>query len=163
MSKTVEAYIEEISKDFSSIDLSVDDYGMHNAVVAKNEIHGVMEKLKEAGFNFLTDLTGSHYPENEGEEFQVVYHLHHFYDNLRVRLKVNLAKDDLEIPSVTDLFAGANWMERETFDFYGIQFSNHPNLSRILNVDDMDYHPMRKEFALEDETRDDKEDKYFGR
>jgi NADH-quinone oxidoreductase subunit C len=78
-------------------------------------------------------------------------------------LKVNLSKDDLEVPSVTDLYAGANWMERETFDFYGIQFSNHPNLSRILNVDDMDYHPMRKEFALEDETREDKEDKYFGR
>ncbi len=163
MSKTVEAYIEEINEDYLSIELSVDDYGMHNAVITKDEIHGVIEKLKEAGFNFLTDLTGSHYPEEEGREFQVVYHLHHFYDNHRIRLKVNLSKDDLAIPSVTDLYAGANWMERETFDFYGIQFSNHPNLSRILNVDDMDYHPMRKEFALEDETREDKEDKYFGR
>jgi NADH-quinone oxidoreductase subunit C len=54
-------------------------------------------------------------------------------------------------------------MERETYDFYGIHFNDHPNLKRILNEDDMDYFPMRKEYALEDQSREDKDDRYFGR
>jgi NADH-quinone oxidoreductase subunit C len=74
-----------------------------------------------------------------------------------------LAEDNLEILTITDLYAAANWMERETFDFFGIQFVGHPNLTRILNVDDMDYHPMLKAYALEDETRTDKDDTFFGR
>jgi len=61
------------------------------------------------------------------------------------------------------LFVGANWMERETFDFYGVNFKGHPNMKRILNEDSMDYHPMRKEYQLEDATREDKDDTYFGR
>jgi NADH-quinone oxidoreductase subunit C len=54
-------------------------------------------------------------------------------------------------------------MERETFDFYGVLFEGHPNLTRILNEDSMDYFPMRKEFQLEDATREDKDDRFFGR
>ena len=65
--------------------------------------------------------------------------------------------------TATKLFESANWMERETYDFYGINFVGHPNLIRILNVDDMDYHPMRKEYPLEDATRHDKIDEMFGR
>ena len=68
-----------------------------------------------------------------------------------------------EIKSIVDIYSGANWMERETFDFYGIQFVGHPNLTRILNEDSMDYYPMRKEFHLEDATREDKDDRFFGR
>ena len=64
---------------------------------------------------------------------------------------------------MTSLFPSANWMERQEYDFFGIEFEGHPDLRRILNVDEMDYFPMRKEFRLEDATRDDKEDKYFGR
>ena len=61
------------------------------------------------------------------------------------------------------IWVGANWMERESYDFYGIRFKGHPNLVRILNVDEMDIFPLRKEFPLEDQTREDKEDKMFGR
>lgn len=163
MSETKAGLIEGLIKELPDARMEVDSYGMINVWSTNENVHALIEHLKENGFSYLTDLTGSHYPENEGSEFQVVYHLHNLYENSRVRVKVNLSKDSISIPTITDLFAGANWMERETFDFFGIEFTGHPNLSRILNVDDMDYHPMRKEYALEDETRADKEDKYFGR
>ena len=82
---------------------------------------------------------------------------------MRVRIKTFMADKDLNVPTATDLWLGANWMEREAFDFYGFRFTGHPDLRRILNMDEMNYHPLRKEYALEDAGRDDKEDKYFGR
>ena len=71
--------------------------------------------------------------------------------------------DAPQINSITSIYSAANWQERETFDFFGIEFMGHPHLKRILNVDEMDYFPMRKEFPLEDPTRTDKNDNYFGR
>ena len=101
--------------------------------------------------------------DNTGNEFCVVYHVHSFENGSRLRIKVYLPKENLGIPTATSLYAGANWMERETFDFYGIIFEGHPNLKRILNIDEMDYFPMRKEYPLEDATREDKIDALFGR
>ena len=114
-------------------------------------------------FQFLTDLTAVHYPDNKGAELAVVYHLHNLRDNMRLRFKVFTDIADPKIFTATKLYAAANWMERETYDFYGVQFVGHPNLKRILNVDEMDYFPMRKEFPLEDQTRIDKDDEMFGR
>lgn len=114
-------------------------------------------------FRFLTDLTGVHYPERTGEELCVVYHLHNLVDNFRLRMKVYVPASAPDTYSATPLFAGANWMERETYDFFGINFQGHPNLTRILNVDEMDYFPMRKEYPMEDPTRTDKDDEMFGR
>jgi NADH-quinone oxidoreductase subunit C len=74
-----------------------------------------------------------------------------------------MPNDAPEIDTVSSVFASANWQERETFDFYGIHFSGHPDLRRILNVDEMDYFPLKKEYPLEDQTRTDKDDTYFGR
>lgn len=114
-------------------------------------------------FQFLTDLQAVHYPNNLGEELCVVYHLHNLKDNVRIRFKIftPIAKPD--VFSATALYEAANFMERETFDFFGINFLGHPNLIRILNVDEMDYFPMRKEFPLEDQSRIDKDDEMFGR
>jgi len=111
---------------------------------------------------FLTTLCGIHYPESD-QPFGVIYHLHSLENNQRIRIKAFTTKDDLTFPSATAVFAAANWMEREAYDFYGLLFSGHPNLKRILNVDDMDYFPMRKEYPLEDGTRTDKNDDFFGR
>ena len=101
-------------------------------------------------FRFLTDLTGVHYPSQSGRELAVVYHLHNMTDNIRLRFKVFTGINQPDIYTATGLFSAANWMERETFDFFGINFVGHPNLKRILNVDEMDYFPLRKEFPLED-------------
>ncbi|WP_109699918.1 NADH-quinone oxidoreductase subunit C [Chitinophaga deserti] len=114
-------------------------------------------------FRFMSDLCGVHYPDNTGAELAVVYHLHNMVQNVRLRFKVFTAVATPQIFTATQLFATANWQERETYDFYGIDFVGHPNLRRILNVDEMDYFPMRKEFPLEDQTRVDKDDEMFGR
>ena len=114
-------------------------------------------------FQFLTDICGIHFPDNKGAEFGVIYHVHSLENNVRIRIKVFLAAEDLHIPTAISLYPAANWMERETFDFYGIIFDGHPKLIRILNIEDMDYYPMRKEYALEDATREDKIDALFGR
>jgi len=114
-------------------------------------------------FQFLTDLTAVHYPDRTGEEIAVVYHLHNLRENTRLRFKVYAPVSQPDVFSATALFSSANWMERETYDFFGVNFVGHPNLKRILNVDEMDYFPLRKEFPLEDQTRIDKDDEMFGR
>ena len=114
-------------------------------------------------FRFMTDLTAVHYPSQAGRELAVVYHLHNLEDNIRIRFKVYTGINQPDVYTATGLFSAANWMERETFDFYGVNFVGHPNLKRILNVDEMDYFPMRKEFPLEDQSRIDKDDEMFGR
>ena len=117
----------------------------------------------ELKFRFLTDLQAVHYPDNKGRELAVVYHLHNLVDNVRIRFKVFSDINTPDVYTATGLFSGANWMERETYDFFGVNFVGHPNMKRILNVDEMDYFPMRKEFPLEDQTRVDKDDEMFGR
>lgn len=117
----------------------------------------------ELKFRFLTDLQAVHYPNDKGRELAVVYHLHNFTANVRIRFKIFT---DIETPDVftaTRLYECANWMERETYDFFGVNFVGHPNLKRILNVDEMDYFPMRKEYPMEEQTRIDKDDEMFGR
>jgi NADH-quinone oxidoreductase subunit C len=115
-------------------------------------------------FNFLTDLCAIHYPENEADrQFAVVYHLHNWYENIRIKIKVFINGETPEIKTVSTIFLSANWMERETYDFYGINFIGHPQLKRILNMDEMVSFPMRKEFPMEDGGRTDKDDRFFGR
>lgn len=130
-------------------------------------IHEVIRTLKvdeDLNFHFLTDLCGVHYPDNDSEhQFAIVYHLHNWVENVRIRVTTYLTDENLEVNSITDLFLCANWMERETWDFYGIVFTGHPQLKRILNMDEMVSFPMRKEFPMEDSGRTDKDDRFFGR
>ena len=141
-------------------------YGMLTFTSHKDLNLKVLQSLfddAELRFQFLTDLQAVHYPDNKGAELAVVYHLHNLVDNVRIRFKVFTDINTPDVYTATGLFSGANWMERETFDFFGVNFIGHPNLKRILNVDEMDYFPMRKEFPLEDQTRVDKDDEMFGR
>jgi NADH-quinone oxidoreductase subunit C len=125
-------------------------------------IHEVIQFIKEQedlNFHFLTDLAGIHFPDNDDEhQFAVVYLLHNWIENVRIRVKTYLPQNP-EVDTVTDLFECANWMEREAWDFYGIQFNGHPQ----LKMDEMVSHPMRKEFPMEDSGRTDKDDRFFGR
>src|SRR5690606_25842304 len=105
----------------------LDDAFMPSMRVSAQDVHQVISSLyhhEELNFKFLTDLTGVHFPERQGEEFEVVYHLHNLVDNIRLKIKVALPLEHPHIPSIVDIYNGANWMERETFDFFGIIFDN---------------------------------------
>jgi len=135
--------------------------------VAADKITAVILFLKNdpiLSFHFLTDLCGIHYPDNVAErQFAVVYHLHNWYENKRIKIKTFINGENPEIKTISNIFLCSNWMERETYDFYGINFIGHPQLKRILNMDEMTSFPMRKEFPLEDGGRTDKDDRFFGR
>lgn len=118
---------------------------------------------QELGFKFMTDLTAIHYPEHKGEELIITYLLYNMSKNFHVRLKFALDIKQPDIYTASALFPTANWLERECYDFFGVNFVGHPNLIRVMNVDEMDYFPLRKEFPLEDQTRKDKDDDMFGR
>ncbi|HKG67422.1 MAG TPA: NADH-quinone oxidoreductase subunit C [Segetibacter sp.] len=141
-------------------------YGMLTFSAPRDQNLKVMQFLyddPELKFDFLTDLCAVHYPERVGEELAVVYHMHNLVENVRIRFKVYLPIEQPDVFTATKIFEAANWMERETYDFYGVNFVGHPNLKRILNVDEMDYFPLRKEYPLEDQSRIDKDDEMFGR
>ncbi len=144
----------------------VENYGLLNVEIPVGSLLPVMEYLYHHPtfrFQFLTDLAGIHFPDAKGKELGVIYHLHSLEHNARLILKLYVPVEEPKVPTLTNLFACANWMEREAYDFYGFQFEGHPNLIRILNVEDMDYFPFRKEYPLEDATRKDKIDELFGR
>lgn len=167
MSLTNEHIKSRLTEKFGDAITNVEEpYGMLTFTAPKELNLKVLQFLydeEDLKFRFMTDLTGVHYPDQAGAELGVVYHLHNMRDNVRVRFKVFTAVATPQVFTATRLFEAANWMERETYDFFGIDFVGHPNLIRILNVDEMDYFPMRKEFPLEDQTRIDKDDEMFGR
>lgn len=161
-----QAVLQKITARFTdSISVPTEPYGLLTFETGKESISEILRFLKEdkeLQFIYLTDITGIHYPDEE-LPIGVIYHLHSLVNNVRVRIKVFLDGDKPVIPTATTLWQGANWMERETYDFFGIIFEGHPNLVRILNVDDMTAFPMRREYPLEDPNRVDKKDYFFGR
>lgn len=141
-------------------------YGMLSFEAAKDQNLKVLQFLyneADLNFQFMTDLTAVNYPDKPGRELAVVYHLHNLIDNVRIRFTVYSDINTPDVFTASKLFSAANWMERETYDFFGVNFVGHDNLKRILNVDEMDYFPLRKEYPLEERTRIDKDDQMFGR
>ncbi len=118
-----------------------------NIDVAPANIAGLVEFLKSDSnckFSSLVDITAVDYPER-GKRFDVVYHFLSMYRNQRVRLRVSVREDDM-VPSIVDVHASANWFEREVFDMFGILFSGHPDLRRILTDYGFRGYPLRKDF-----------------
>ena len=97
-------------------------------------------------FKLLVDICGVDYPDEE-ERFEVVYNLLSLKHNQRIRVKLSTSEDE-PVPSVTGVFSVANWFEREVWDLYGVFFSDHPDLRRILTDYGFEGHPMRKDFPL---------------
>ncbi|MDH5828591.1 NADH-quinone oxidoreductase subunit C [Sphingobacterium sp. SG20118] len=152
----------KFGSDVSQVADGYDLLTIHVEVEAITAVLIFLKQDEDLRFIHLTDITAVHYPL-QVKAFEIVYHVHSLVNNIRIRVKVQVAGVDPEIPTATTIWKGANWMERETYDFYGIRFLGHPDLRRILNVDDMEVYPMRKEYPLEDPNRVDKKDLYFGR
>ena len=163
LDKVAEKLKTQFGDGFVSSSMSVDypEFVVKRDIIC--EVVDFLYKDEELAFQYLTTMATIHYPENQGHEFAVMYQLHNLPKNLRIRIKIYFSSSDVNVPSITSVFSAANWMERQEYDFFGIIFRGHPNLKRILNMDDLGYHPMRKEYALEDGTREDKDDKMFGR
>ena len=123
--------------------------GQEWVTVTVEVVHDVVESLRdEAGYGFLEDLTAVDYldrPDVEGR-FRMVYHMLNMKERRVVRLKCYLEDEDVAVPTVSDLFATANWLERECYDMFGIVFTDHPDLRRILMAEDYEDFPLRRDF-----------------
>jgi NADH-quinone oxidoreductase subunit C len=118
-------------------------------MVDRASIREVCKSVKEDhGFHLLVDMCGAHYPEREVPGYEVVYIAYNFEENRRVRLKVEV-EEGVEVPSVIPAWEGANWTEREIYDMYGLRFTDHPDMTRILLWEGFNGHPLRKEFPIE--------------
>ena len=124
--------------------------GEDTLVVSAEKIVEICRFLKddpEMAFDFLADITAIHYLERE-YSFEVIYHLLSLARRRRLRLRTRLGEEG-EIDTVTSVWRGANWHEREAYDLVGVRFRGHPDLRRILMPEDYQGHPLRKDFPLE--------------
>ncbi|MCY4403927.1 MAG: NADH-quinone oxidoreductase subunit C [Candidatus Poribacteria bacterium] len=128
-----------------------------SVVVNKDNSYALLEYLKtDLAYSYLVDVTAVDNSKLESElmqydyaRFMVVYQLYTFEgETSRIRVKVPVHEKDLKVPTVTLLWKGANWLERETYDMFGIEFEGHPDLCRILMPDDFEGHPLRKDYPL---------------
>lgn len=124
-------------------------YGELTLGVEANDLIDTLTLLRDdlqCQFISLIDISGVDYP-SRAQRFDVVYHLLSPRQNLRIRVKV-ATDEDTPVPSATSVYLGADWYERETYDLYGVLFSNHPDLRRILTDYGFEGHPLRKDFPL---------------
>jgi NADH-quinone oxidoreductase subunit C len=146
------ALVRELKKHFNGAIVDAWEFLDQLSVgVERESIVAVCRFLRDHGstpFNYLSDVTCVHSPERTENPFQVVYNLYSISANERVRLKV-LTNDESAVESVTGVWPAANWMEREVYDLFGITFSGHPDLRRLLLPPDWEGHPLRKEYDLE--------------
>ncbi len=119
--------------------------------VRRADLVTVMRLLRDdpaLRFEFLSGVSGVHYPGDAGRELHAVYHLASYTWNRRIRVETSAPDGDPHIPSVVAVYPAADWHERETWDMFGIQFDDHPALTRILMPDDWPGHPQRKDYPL---------------
>jgi NADH-quinone oxidoreductase subunit C len=119
-------------------------FGELTLTLQRDTILEAVEKLRDDGFISFIDVCGVDYPERE-QRFDVVYHLLNPHRNARVRIKV-ITDETTPVPSITGIFPGADWFEREAYDLYGILFTGHPDLRRILTDYGFEGYPLRKDF-----------------
>jgi NADH/F420H2 dehydrogenase subunit C len=118
-------------------------------VVDRKQSHDVLRTLRQAGFDLLLDIAGVDLLEIEHtDRFVVVYNLYSMPKDLRLRVKVYVPEDDMNVPSVSDIWHSANWAEREAYDMFGFNFEGHANLVRILCHREFEGHALRKDYPV---------------
>jgi len=143
--------VRKLKEKFGEAVLEASEFlGQLSIAIARERILDACLALRddeETPFNYLSDLTCVHYPDNRNAPFQVVYSLYSISRNERVRLNVDTSADGIE--SVTSVWPSADWPEREVYDLFGMVFHHHPDLRRILLPPDWEGHPLRKDYPLE--------------
>jgi NADH-quinone oxidoreductase subunit C len=139
--------VTKLTRQFGSGMQPLTYLGQNYVQVDRSLIPTILRLLRdEEQFNYCVDITAVHYPKRE-KQFDIVWILYSFPRNERVRVKTQIA-DGEHIPSAVSLWAAANWLEREAFDMFGIQFDGHPDLKRILLPDGWKGHPLRKDYGI---------------
>jgi NADH-quinone oxidoreductase subunit C len=131
--------------------------GQVSITVKKGRVKDILGHLAarpEFSFDYLEDLCGVDYLGKKEPRFEVVYYLHSMKHRHTIRIKAEVPEDDCAIDSVVDIWAGADWHERECYDLFGITFTGHPDLRRILMPDDWEGHPLRKDYPLQSDLGD---------
>jgi NADH-quinone oxidoreductase subunit C len=124
------------------------DFGELTLTIAPEQIRAACRTLRDAGYNFFDDMTAvDWFPASP--RFQLSYHLLSHAMKERIRLRVMLQDADPAVESITQIWSGANYYEREVFDLFGIRFEEHPNLRRIMMPDEWTGHPLRKDYPVE--------------
>tara|TARA_Y200000002_G_C22649967_1_gene650924 strand:+ start:157 stop:762 length:606 start_codon:yes stop_codon:yes gene_type:complete len=136
--------LSNFSEDIISSSIEYDHLSIFIVFSSIEKITSILKNNNICKFRTLIDITAIDYPEEE-ERFILVYHYLSMQQNIRIRIKSSI-KDGQVVPSITNLFTAANWFEREVFDMYGILFSNHPDMRRILTDYGFKGHPLRKDF-----------------
>lgn len=155
MAENNRAVLQLKEKFASSIIEVVEFRGEVTVTVNKNDILAILSFLKESlQFNLLTDVTAVDYLDIKADRFMMVYQLFSIDKKDRLRIKAPLAETDGHIQSATQVWATANWLEREVFDLFGIVFDNHPDLRRILMTPDWEGYPLRKDYPLQGPGRE---------
>ncbi len=144
---------EKIKAEFPDDVLEIKEFREQVGITLKREnivaIIGHLRDNPAFGFHLLKDLSGVDYQGKKTPRFEVVYHLYSLRHNRMIRLNVQVPEDDPSVDSVTGIFKGADWHERECFDLFGITFRNHPDLRRILLPEDWEGYPLRKDYPVE--------------
>lgn len=150
-----QAVVAKLKQGFPAAVVDVVEHrGETTVTVKKEDVVAVCAYLKdEAGYNFLCDLCGVDYLGTT-PRFMVVYNLYNIDTKERLRLKAAVAEDDCCIDTVSGVWSTANWHERECWDLFGIKFTGHPDLRRILMPADWEGHPLRKDYPLQGPDRE---------
>lgn len=154
MSSSLPEIIQSLQRRFPGAVLDTNLFRDETTLIIKREnIREVCGHLKsDLGFLFLVDITAVDYLGIKTPRYEVIYHVHRFGsdfdENLRIRLKVEIPEDDATVDSVTPAWSGADWLEREAYDMFGIEFVGHPDLRRILMPEDYEPFPLRKDFDV---------------
>ncbi len=142
---------QKLNEQFNEIDFELSEYLDELTIkLPKEHIVKVCEFLKkDSDLEFLLclDITAIDWAKRKNR-FTVVYHIYSFKNNFRLRLKADVDESDCAIDTVSSVWKGANWQERETYDMYGIKFNDHPDLRRMYMPEEFEYHPLRKDFPL---------------
>ncbi len=140
--------ISRLKESLKDVEFSVHNFRGETTIIVKNgDLHKTLEFFKNDGFDYLVDVSSSHYPERG--EIEVIYLIRELKSRRQIRVKSALSVENPMVLSACDLWRGADWFEREVYDLMGVIFEGHPDLRRIMMPEDFEDFPLRKQYPME--------------